>query len=89
MSLTATTLEIEREGDILILKPPMDVLDLGEPQIEATVMELLEFMDHTDVKDVVLSLRSTHPSYSQTQPLSVALWKAVRRKGGSIAICFD
>lgn len=89
MMQTATTmLGIEREGDILIVTPPMDVLDLDELQIEDMAGELLEFMDHTEVKDVVLDLHGIHPSDSQTQRLSVALSRAVRIHGRTMATCF-
>lgn len=81
MSLTATTLEIEREGDLLILRPAMGVVDLE------IAGELRELIGHTDAKDVILDLHGTHPFDSQTQRLSVELWKIVRGYGGSMAIC--
>lgn len=88
MNLTATTLEIERDGDLLILRPAMDAVDLGKSQTEAMVGELREVIDHTGAQDVILDLHGTTPFDSQTQRLSVELWTVVKGNGRSMAICF-
>jgi len=87
MNLTAATLEITQEGDLLILKPALDAAGVGESHTEAMAEELRGLIGHLDVHDVILDLHGTHP-FTQTQRLYVGLWKAVRNNGGSMAICF-
>lgn len=87
MNLTATTLEIEHAGELLILKPALDVAGVGESHTDAMAEELRGLIGHLDLNDVILDLHGTHP-FTQTQRLYVGLWKAVRSNGGGIAICF-
>jgi len=84
---TTAILEIEQEGEILILKLVVDDLhDLDEWEIDGAVNELLEQMNHSGITDVFLDLYGTDVVHSQALRLAVELWKRVRSHGGSMGI---
>lgn len=87
MNQATVILEIELKGEMLILKPVIELHDLDELEIEGAVDELLERMDRSGVADVFLDLRGTDVLHSQAPRLAVELWKGVRSHGGSMAIC--
>ena len=87
MNQATGILEIEQEGEMLLLKPVIELRDLDEMEIEEAVDELLERMDHSGVTDVFLDLHRTDVLHSQASQLAVELWEQVRRHGGSMAIC--
>ena len=80
-------LEIEQEGDMLILNPGIELHDLDEMEIEEAVDELLERMNHSGMTNVILDLGGIDVLHSQAPRLAVELWKRVRSQGGSVAIC--
>jgi anti-anti-sigma regulatory factor len=86
MNQATAILEIEQRGDMLILKPEIDLEDLDELEVEDAVNELLERMDHSGMTDVFLDLHGTDVLRSQAPRLAVELWKRVRRHGGGMAI---
>ena len=86
MNQATAILEIEQKGEMLILKTVIDHYNLGELELEGTVHELLERMNHSGVTDVFLDLQGTDVLCSQGPRLAVALWKGVRSQSGSMAI---
>ena len=86
MHLATAILEIEQEGEMLILKPLFDLHDFDDSEIDGTVDELLEHMDHSGITDVFLDLHGTDVLHSQAPRLAVELWKRVQSHGGSMAI---
>jgi anti-anti-sigma regulatory factor len=87
MNLTTAILEIKQKGEILVLKPTMDLHALDEFELDGAVHELAERMDESGLTDVFLDLDGTDVLHSQAPQLAVELWKRVRRLGGSMAIC--
>ena len=86
MNQATAILEIQKKGEMLILKPVLGLHDLDEMEIEEAVNELLERMDHSGVTDVFLDLHRTDVLHSQAPRLAVELWDQVRSHGGSMAI---
>jgi hypothetical protein len=86
MNPATAILEIEQSNEILIVKPVIELHDLGEAEIEGAVDELLERMDHSRVTDVFLDLHRTDVLHSQALRLAVELWQQVRIHGGNMAI---
>jgi len=86
MNQATTFLEIEQKDEMLILKPVTSLHDFGELELEGAENELLERMDHSEVKDVFLDLHGTDVLHSQSPRLAVELWNRVRSHGGSMAI---
>jgi hypothetical protein len=83
MNQATAILEIEQKGEMLIVKPVIELYDLAELEIEGAVDELLEYMDHTGVTD---DLHGTDVTHSQAPRLVVELSRRVRSHGGSMAI---
>jgi anti-anti-sigma regulatory factor len=88
MSLATAILEAEQQSEILVLKPAIELHDLEESQIDEAASELLDFMDHTNVRDMILDLSGTEAFDSPTIRLAIELWNLVRSHGGSMGICF-
>ena len=86
MHLAKAILAIEQMGEMLILKPAVELDDMDKLEIDGAVDELLERMDHSGVTDVFLDLHGTDFLNSQAPRLSVELWKRVQSHGGSMAI---
>jgi len=86
MNVTTAILEIEQEGEMLILKPATELHDLDELEIEGAAQELLEHIERSGIADVFLDLHKTHFIRSQAARLAIQLWKCVRSQGGSLAI---
>ena len=87
MNQATAILEIAQVGAMLVLNPLIALHDLDELELKGAVNELLERMDHSGVTDVFLDLHGTDFLDSQAPRLSVELWKRVRSRGGSMAIC--
>jgi len=87
MNLATAILEMEQDGEMLILKPQNELHDLDQMEIEEAVDELLERMDDSGVTDVLLDLDGIDVLRSQAPRLAVELWERVRSHGGSMAIC--
>ena len=86
MNSATAILEIDQKGQILVVKPVIDVHDLDELELAGAANELLERMDQAEVMDVFLDLYLTDVRHSQVPRLAVELWKQVQSHGGSMAI---
>jgi hypothetical protein len=86
MNQATAILEIEQNGEMLVVRPATDLHDLGELELEGAANELLERMDHSGLVDVFLDIQGTDVLHSQAPRLAVELWKLVRSHGGSMAI---
>ena len=80
-------LEIEQQGELLIVKPVSGLYDLDELAMEGAVNDLSERMDHCGLTDVFLDIHGTDVLHSQAPRLAVELWQRVRSHGGSMVIC--
>jgi anti-anti-sigma regulatory factor len=88
MSLATAILEAEQQSEILVLKPATELHYLEDSQIEEARSDLLDLMDHTDVRDMILDLSGTEAVDSPTIRLSIELWNLARSHGGNMGICF-
>jgi hypothetical protein len=86
MNQATAILEIAQVGEVLLLKPVVELHDLHELELDGAAIDLLERMDHSGVTDVFLDLHRTDVLDPQAPQLAVELWKRVRSHGGSMAI---
>jgi hypothetical protein len=86
MHQATAIVEIEQKGEMLIIKPLIELHTLDESEIEGAVDVLLEHMDHSGITDVFLDLHGTDVILSEAPRLAVELWEGVRNHGGSMAI---
>ena len=59
MNQATTILDIEQQGELLIVKPVLGLHDLDESALEGTAHELLERLDHSGATEVFLDLHGT------------------------------
>ena len=86
MNQATTILDIEQQGELLIVKPVLGLHDLDETALEGAAHDLLERLDHSGATDVFLDLHGTDVLRSQAPQLAVELWEQVRSHGGSMEI---
>lgn len=79
--------EIEQQNDTIIVVPVVDLRELEYQRIEAGAKKILELLDGTGIKNVVLDFHKT--DYYGTSALGVflKLWKRVRMRSGRMVFC--
>jgi len=90
MSQTATAsgmFEIEQEGDTLIVVPAVDLRELDYQRSEDWARKILELLNDTGIKNVVLDLHKTDYYGSTALGFFVKLWKRVGRRNRRMAFC--
>ncbi len=83
----ANLFQMEREGDTLVVIPLVDLSELAFQEIEAGGRGLLELLDHTSVKNVIMDFYMTDYYGSSALGFFVKLWKRVSRCNGRMAFC--
>ena len=79
--------EVEREDDTLIVVPAVDLRELEYKRIEEGAGGILELLNGTGIKNVVVDLHKTDFYGSTALAFFVKLWKRVRRQDGRMAFC--
>jgi anti-anti-sigma factor len=86
-ALAGGIFEVEQADDTLIVVPAADLWGLGYQRIEAGAKQLLELLNGTGAKNVVVDCGKTDYYGSSTLGLFLKLWKMVRRRHGRTALC--
>ena len=79
--------EIEQEDDTIIVVPAVDLRELDYQRIEAGARRILDLLNGTGIKNVVLDFHKTDYYGSTALGFFVKLWKRVRRRNGRMAFC--
>jgi anti-anti-sigma factor len=79
--------EIEQEDDTIIVVPAVDLRELEYGRIEAGARKVLDLLNGTGVKNVVLDFHKTDYYGSTALGLFLKLWKRVRIRNGRMAFC--
>jgi anti-anti-sigma factor len=79
--------EIERQGDTIIVVPQINLRELDYPRIEAGASDILNMLDGTSTKHVVLDFHKTDYYGSTALGFFVKLLKRVRSRNGRMAFC--
>jgi anti-anti-sigma factor len=79
--------QVEREGETLVVTALADLSELGYQQIEAGGRDVLDSIDQTAVRNVVVDFRKTDYCGSTALGLLVRIWKQVKSRGGRMALC--
>lgn len=85
MSAGPGILQIEMQGDTLILTPSADLRELDYPRIEAEMADALRRVKDGSATHVVFDFHKTDYYGSTALAYFVKLWKAVRHRGGQFA----
>jgi anti-anti-sigma factor len=86
-ALVGGIFEIEEEGETIIVVPAVDLRELDYQRIEAGAKEILESLNGTGIKNVVLDFGKTDYYGSAALGFFVKLWKMVRAGNGYMAFC--
>ena len=86
-ALTAGIFEIEQEDDTLIVVPVVDLREPDYQRIEAGAGEILELLNGTGIKNVILDFGKTAYHGSTALGFFLMLWNRVRVRNGRIAFC--
>jgi anti-anti-sigma factor len=79
--------EIEQKDDTMIVVPNMDLRELAYKQIEEGARKVLDLLNGTDIKNVVLDFHKTDYYGSTALGLFVRVWKRVSRRNGRMVFC--
>lgn len=84
---TGGMFEIEQENDTFFVVPAMDLRELDYQRIEDGATKILELLNGTNVKNVVIDFHKTDYFGSTTLGVFMKLWKKVSSKNGRMAFC--
>ena len=79
--------EIEQKDDTIIVVPAVDLRELDYQRIEEGASRILDLLDGTGIKNVVMDFHKTDYYGSTALGFFVRIWKRVRRRKGHMAFC--
>jgi len=79
--------EIEQEDDTIIAVPVVDLRELEYQRIEEGARNILDLLNGTGIKNVVLDFHKTDYYGSTALGFFLKLWKRVRLRNGRMAFC--
>ena len=79
--------EIEQKDDTIIVVPAVDLRELDYQRIEEGASRILDLLDGTGIKNVVIDFHKTDYYGSTVLGFFVRIWKSVRRRKGRMAFC--
>ena len=86
-ALAEGVFEVEPEGDTLIVVPAVDLRELDYQRIEAGAKTILERLNGSGVKNVVLDCHKTDYYGSTALAFFLKLWTRARKRNGRMAFC--
>jgi anti-anti-sigma factor len=86
-ALRAGIFEIEQQNDTLIIVPAVDMGEWDYQRIEAAGREILELLNGSAIKNLVLDFSKTASYGSTALAVFLKLWKGVRMRNGRMAFC--
>ncbi len=87
MNTATRIIEVEREGDTLVLTPQEDLRELEYREIVSEGEELLWLVEDPSIKNVVVDLGRTDYFGSTALGLLAQLRQRMRARGGRMALC--
>jgi len=79
--------EIEHQDDTIIVVPAVDLRELDYERIEKEGKNILDLLNGTTVKNVVMDFHKTNYYGSTALGLFLKLWKRARMQNGRMAFC--
>jgi anti-anti-sigma factor len=87
MTSTGRIFDIEQKDDTLIVVPAVDLRELDYQRIEEGASRILDLLNGTGIKNVVIDFHKTDYYGSTALGFFVRIWKRVRRRKGRMAFC--
>jgi anti-anti-sigma factor len=79
--------KIEEAGDTIVVVPTVDLRELDYQGMEEGASKILDLLNGTGIKNVVLDFHKTDYYGSTALGFFVKLWKRVRVRNGRMAFC--
>ena len=86
MTTSTSICNVERQGEIALLTPTMNLGELVYEEFEAVVYTTLEMLDRREVRHVVIDFERTDYFGSHTITLLMKLGQKARSLGGKLAL---
>jgi anti-anti-sigma factor len=86
-ALAGGVFEIEKEGDTIIVVPAVDLRELDYQRIEGGAATILELLNGTGIKHVVLDFHKTDYYGSAALGFFLKLWTRLSVRNGRMAFC--
>lgn len=83
----AKAFAIERQDGIVIVIPQVDLRELNYEWIEDGARAVLDLLDGSQIKDVILDFHKTDYYGSTALGFFLKLFKRVRKRGGHMVFC--
>jgi anti-anti-sigma factor len=87
MSTEPELIHVERDGEILIVKPKGNLGELEYEECEAEVLAVLKRCESSDFRHVLVDLASTELFGSSAVGWFIELSQRVAARGGQLALC--
>jgi anti-anti-sigma factor len=87
MKDSTSVIEIERDGDILIVTPAIDLGELNYGQFEEQTKKVCQQLESEEVRHLVIDLCKSEYFGSSTINLFVRFWRITKKHGGQIVLC--
>jgi anti-anti-sigma factor len=87
MNDASSIIEIDRDGDILIVTPAIDLGELNYGQFEEETKTVCQQLENEELRHLVIDLRKCEYFGSSTINLFVRFWKMTKKHGGQIVLC--
>ncbi len=79
--------DVETRGDTLLVTPTGDLRELAFREIESGADGLLDLLDRTQARNIVMDLCRVDHSGSTALGFFIRLWKRIRGRAGRMAFC--
>ncbi len=87
MDRVAGVFEIGQDGEALVITPVTNLGELEFQQIESGGVAVLDLLNDTAARNVVLDLRRADYFGTTALGFFAKLWKRVRERNGHLALC--
>jgi anti-anti-sigma factor len=86
-AIAGAVFAVDKDGDTIIAVPVVDLRELDYRLIEEGASQILDLLNGTGMKNVVLDFHKTDYFGSTALAFFTKLWKRVRGQNGRMAFC--
>jgi anti-sigma B factor antagonist len=87
MEIDCGLFDIEEPGETMILTPKADMGELDHERLDAAMKLVLDRLNHSSVKNIILDFHKTDYFGSTAVGFLVRLWKTTCTRKGRMALC--
>ena len=87
MEINSGLFDIDEAGEAMILTPKIDMGELDHERIDAAMKQILERLNRSSVKNIILDFHKTDYFGSTALGFFVRMWKTTCTRQGRMAFC--